>query len=197
MAEDVKLNISGNMSKLKGQLSKADSDVSKTKGKLNQLKTQIKQTESKMAQLKQQMMAQGGGMLKSVGGGALGAGLSLAAQEYFTSSGMEGSFLATLGAAVLISAPTGPTGMALAAIMVSIAEVTKALSAVAAKSKSIDDRIREVDANYLAMDREARAHRRQLDDQLGKQWLAMEKLSKKSGKIMSENIAKQIILQEM
>jgi len=197
MAEDVKLNISGNMSQLKGQLSKADADIAKTKGKLTTLRGQIVQTESRVSQLKAKFIAGAGATGMQGIAGMAGASLTLGITSAFTPEGSEPSFWATAAPSMAVAAMTlQPWAVVGAGITAGVSWLTNAVTKLAEKQKAIDLLISNQAQLWESLTQQTKDNKRALDKALAKKIEDLEKQSEQKAKVMSENVARQMISQE-
>ncbi len=191
MAEEVKLNISGNMSKLKGQLAKTDKDIQKRSQKIDQLKAKIKQTEAKMAAMK----AQVGGLAKGVGVGLGTAAITLAIQDTFTSTGMEGAqWAGGLTAVAAGGAFGGPAGAVTAALAVGISELTKWVGELSQKVMALDQKAEMQYKQTEVLEKMADENRRALHKQLNEQVKQLREMADKKANAMGNNIARMMTL---
>jgi predicted nucleic acid-binding Zn-ribbon protein len=197
MPEDVKLNISGNMSKLKGQFSKADNDLNKKFARLQTLKTQISATEARMSAMRARMAATAVGVGKGAAVGLATGALTIALQEGFTVFGMEGSFLANVGVASAIGAAGGgPVGAAVAALAVSVAHIVTKLGELGDRVARMDGLVESEKMRLRSIDAENKQYRKMLTKQLGEYFKTLEELTKNRVKSMSHNILRETIARE-
>ena len=197
MAEDVKLNISGNMSKLKGQFSKADKDINKKFTRLQSLKTQLKATEARMSAMRAKMAATAIGTGKGAAVGLATGALTIGLQEGFTVFGLEGSFLANVGVGAAVGAAGGgPVGAAVAALSVSVSHIITKLGELGDRVARMDGLVESERMRLRSIDAENKQYRKMLTKQLGEYFKTLEDQTKNRVKSMSHNILRETIARE-
>ena len=203
MAEDVKLNISGNMSKLKGQFAKADNDLNKKFTRLQTLKTQLKATEARMSAMRARMAATAIGTGKGAAVGLATGALTIGLQEGVTVLGMEGSYIANVGSAAAIGfamgggpTPAGVTAAAIAALAVSVNHIVTKLGELGDRVARMDGLVESERMRLRSIDAENKQYRKMLTKQLGEYFKTLEDQTKNRVKSMSHNILRETIARE-